>query len=273
MSDNSEQIEFWNGEMATTWISVQDELDKLLAPLTNIAMDAVTIGEGDRAIDIGCGCGQTTFRLAETGASVWGVDISKPMVADAHSKVGALENIAFSVSDAAVQDYTPDHQLVFSRFGVMFFADPIGAFTNIRTALAEDGSLLFLCWQSPINNPWMSVAGAAVQPFLPAVPPPDPRAPGPFAFADADYLREILEGAGYSDVKIESVTADVTLGLDLDDTIRFQSFVGPLSAVMKEVDEETREGKVIPAVKEALAPYVTDEGVKLGAATWLVSAR
>ena len=160
--------------MGSAWVSVEDYIDRMLEPLSAVAIDAVGAKAGDRIIDVGCGCGTTSLTLAKNGAQVWGIDISTAMIDRAKEKVNDAGNVAFSVSDAAAQNYTADHTVVFSRFGVMFFADPVKAFANIRTALVPGGRLVFLCWQLPAANPWLSIAGMALQPFQPAdAPPPD----------------------------------------------------------------------------------------------------
>lgn len=273
MNDNSEQIKYWNGQAGETWVQVQQVIDQNLAPLSELAIAAADPRPGERVIDVGCGCGTTSLALAARGAAVWGIDISGPMLAHARTRVTDPVNVAFSRTDAATQNYTPDHHLVFSRFGVMFFSDPLSAFTNLRTALTDNGRMVFICWQKPGNNPWMSVAGAAIQPFLPPpTTPPDPRAPGPFAFADKDYLSSIMTGAGFSDLQIDSVTADIYLGRTVDDAMESQSRIGPLSRALGELGGEARE-QALSAARAALAKHTTDRGLSLGAAVWLVQAR
>lgn len=232
----------------------QDRIDQLLAPMTEVALGKTGLSTGDRAIDIGCGCGTTSLLLAAQGASVWGVDISAPMLAYAQERAREQDKIHFSEGDASIQAYTPDHQLVFSRFGVMFFADPVAAFSNIHSALTEDGRLLFLCWQSPANNPWLSIPGAALEEFRKDAPgaarADEPQAAGPFAFGDVDYTTGILTSAGFSDIQIEEVNKDLTLGNTLDEAIEFQSKIGPLSGVLGELNEEDQL-QATSAVKDA----------------------
>ncbi len=273
MADNAEQVEYWNGQAGATWVEAQERMDAMLAPLSSIALERAAAQAGERAIDIGCGCGATTLALADSGASVWGVDISAPMLARARERAAGRENVAFSEADAATQTYTPDHQLIFSRFGVMFFADPFAAFANIRSALTPDGRMVFLCWQAPRENPWMAIAGRALQPYLPEPEEPlDPRAPGPFAFADETYLRDILGRAGFTDVQMEDVRVDLHIGDSLDAAMSAQSEIGPAARALAELDGEQREA-ALQAARDALAPHVTETGLDLGAATWLVSAR
>jgi len=271
VSDNNAQIEYWNGSAGDTWQQSQAQLDAMLAGLSDIAVSAANVSQGERVIDVGCGCGDTTLALAQRGASVWGIDISQPMLALARERAVGSENIEFSEADAAAQSFTPDHDLVFSRFGVMFFADPTAAFANLRTALNIGGRLTFICWQSPRDNPWVSVGGRAIQPLLPEGEPVDPKAPGPFAFADPQYLEGILSDAGFDNIQIESAKTELCLGATIDDAIALQSKVGPMARAISELDTEG-QAAAQKAVREALAPYATDTGVMLGAAVWLVQA-
>ncbi len=270
--DNQAQIEFWNGEAGDTWTQTQERMDALLQPLSDELLRRAAAQAGERALDVGCGCGATSLALHAAGAAVWGVDVSAPMLVRARERAQGLSDIAFSQTDAATQAYTADHQLVISRFGVMFFDDPVAAFKQLRTALSDDGRLVFLCWQAPRENPWIAIAGRAVQPFQPEPETPiDPRAPGPFAFADREYLQDILQQAGYANISIESYTTNLLLARNLDEAMDFQSRIGPLARGLAEMDEATRE-QALHAARTALAEHLTDEGLRLGAATWLVTA-
>ncbi len=273
MSDNAEQIEYWNGTAGENWVTAQERLDTMLEPLSAQALDAAAPQPGERVVDIGCGCGATSIAIAERGASVWGVDISAPMLAHAVERASGMDNVQFSESDAASAAFTPDHQLVFSRFGVMFFSNPLAAFSNIRSALAPGGRLAFLCWQAPTQNPWIAVAARAIQPYLPEpVETPDPRAPGPFAFADADYVLDLLGGAGFAELRCEPVTATLTVGETLEDAMTFQGRIGPVSQVLAELDDAARD-EALNAARAALEPFAGPQGVRLESACWMVHGR
>jgi SAM-dependent methyltransferase len=271
MTGNQDQIDYWNGQAGETWVQAQARLDSMLASLSDHALAKANPQPGERVIDVGCGCGTTSIAMAEQGAAVWGIDISAPMLALAKSRAEHLDNIAFAQCDASQQPLTVDHDLIFSRFGVMFFDDPVAAFTNLRSGLKPGGRMVFLCWQAPAKNPWVSVGGRAIQQFLPEDEPIDPKAPGPFAFADPDYLRGILERAGFSRIDIQNLNMDLIVGETLDAAMEFQGEVGPMARVLAELSGEVRE-QAIQAARAALEPFVTDAGVKLGSATWLVSA-
>ncbi len=272
MSENAEMIEYWNGQAGDIWVENQRLMDGLLAPFSGSLMAKAAVQPGERVLDVGCGCGTTSFEMRQLGATVRGVDVSQQMISRANEDARGMGNITFSRADAATQSYTPDHQLVFSRFGVMFFADPTAAFQNLHSALAADGRLVFACWQAPAENPWISIGARAVQPFLEAPEtPPDPKAPGPFAFADPDYVEQILSRAGYRQVRVEGYKDALFLGGTMDEVMHLQTRIGPLSRVLGELPEE-RRNDALRAAEAAFATHITDQGIRLGGAIWLVSA-
>jgi SAM-dependent methyltransferase len=267
---NAEQIEFWNGEAADAWVGAQQRMDQMLAPLSAQALKAANVTQGERVLDIGCGCGGTAVQIANQGATVTGVDISAPMLERARQRGEGRDDLAFVLADASSHNFAADHDLVFSRFGVMFFKDPKAAFTNIARALKPGGRLCFLCWQEAKINYWMSVPGRAAAEFLPPPEPVDPKAPGPFAFAEANYLEEILAAAGFQNVSIESYIPSMQLGGDIDTAIDFLVHVGPMSRTMADLDDDTRL-KALSAVQQALAPHADKDGVALDGACWIVT--
>ena len=271
MTDNTEQIDYWNGSAGENWVETYPVIDRLLEPLSSVAVAHANAQPGQKVIDVGCGCGGTSLKLAEHGAQVLGVDISAPMVAEAQRRAQGLSNLTFDVADASSHVYTADHQLAFSRFGVMFFADPIAAFTNIRAALLPGGRLVFICWQSPMVNPWIAIPGGVIQELQPAAAPSDPDAPGPFSLADETRLRDTLASAGFNSVSVDSLERELTLGTDMDEAMLFQRRIGPLSSYLAEHPGE--EGEIARGkVEAALAPYQNATGVHMNAATWLVTA-
>ena len=272
MSENQQQIDYWNGDAGHTWASIQDRLDAMFAPLTEQLIEAAAPRSGERIIDVGCGCGETTIALADAGAEAWGVDISRPMLERAVERAGDRANLRFTETDASTFRFAPEHDLVCSRFGVMFFSDPTSAFANLRASLKTSGRLAFLCWRKPTDNPWMSVAGRAVQPFLPEpAEPPDPRAPGPFAFADPDYMEKVLADAGFEGIDIAPIDLDLHIAPDVDSAIALLSRVGPVARIVQELSGTDREAAVAAAA-DALRPHVTDRGLEMGAAVWLIRA-
>ncbi len=273
VASNAEQIEFWNGATGVTWAARAQRMDELLAPISDAVIAQANCTATDRVLDVGCGCGDTSLRMAATGARVSGVDISAPMLERARQRARAEGSATtFIEADASSAALPADHTLLFSRFGVMFFAAPTAAFSHLHGTLAADGRLCFVCWQAPQLNPWIMTPMAAARPLLAPQPTLDPHAPGPFAFAEPDYVRDILGGARFTDIRTTSLVTPLRLGETLDAALDMVCEVGPLSRVVSELDATTRTA-VLAAVRAALQPHCGDAGVELDAACWIVQAR
>jgi SAM-dependent methyltransferase len=274
-SSNAAQIEYWNLSAGETWAALQEPLDRQIEPLGLAAIDVLEPKEGQQIVDIGCGCGQTTLSLASrlgAAGSVVGVDISGPMLEVAQRRLRASLNlpVTFRRLDAQTDDLGRSvFDAAFSRFGVMFFSEPVTAFTNIRRSLKAGGRLVFVCWRALIENPWMEVPLQAALPFIEPVETPDPTAPGPFAFADASRVRAILSDAGFGSVEISRFDTLIG-GADLEQTLKLALKLGPLGRALREQPESTEA--VAAAVRGALARYVTSDGVLMPAAVWIVLA-
>ncbi|WP_428487787.1 class I SAM-dependent methyltransferase [Rhodopila sp.] len=277
---NAAQIAYWNDRAAVTWTAFQTHLDAVFAPLTAIAVKAAAPAPNEHVIDIGCGCGATVLELARRvgpSGDVLGVDVSEPMAARARERI-ASENLANAhvlVSDAATHDFPPGGaDLLFSRFGVMFFTDPTAAFANLRRAMRPGGRLLFACWRPLADNAWFSLPLDAALALLPPQPPFDPHAPGPYAFADAERVRGILTTAGWRDP--DAVRHDVPMRLsgpgERDKATEFATRVGPLARLLAEADPDLRAA-ACQAVATALSPHDGVDGITLQGSIWLVSAR
>jgi len=277
---NAEQIRYWNEHSGPRWVASEAMLDAQIAPLGLAAMERARVAAGERVLDVGCGCGQTTLQLAEKvgpRGGVTGIDISAPMLERARARAAERElaHARFLNADAQTTRLgAAAFNLVFSRFGVMFFADPAAAFANLRASLAPGGRVVFVCWQELMRNPWMRVPLLAAAPHLPPLTPPAPGAPGPFAFADPVRVRGILEAAGFADVAIDPFESDLALGGvggNLEQAVELVMGLGPLAAALREAAADLRL-RVAAAVREAIAPYATPAGVKLGSAAWIVRA-
>lgn len=276
---NAEQITYWNEQGGPKWVTLQETLDQQLAPFGHIVMDRLAIGAGERVLDVGCGCGETSLELGRrVGATgtVLGVDISSVMLDRARERArrDGLANVAFAVSDAQTHAFAPaSFDAIFSRFGVMFFSDPRAAFTNLAAALKPGGRLGFHCWKTLADNPWMTVPLFAALQHVPAPTPSAPDAPGPFAFADAERVRGILDAAGFTEIGFETRNEMMSVGTgDVDEAADFALQMGPASIAIREAAPETI-AKVRASVREALAAHRTPTGVKLATATWVVTAR
>lgn len=272
---NREQAEYWNAQVGETWATRQEQLDRQLEPLGAMAMDALAPAAGERLLDIGCGAGQTTLALAGRvgpGGSVLGVDISAPLLEVARRRLRDTPSTEFLEADAQTQAFGPGaFDGVYSRFGVMFFADPAAAFANIHTALKPGARLAFVCWRPLKENGWMTIPLSAALKHVEASPAmPDPLAPGPFAFADPERVRVILTGAGFTDVAIEP--RDVMIGgNDLDQSVDLSMRVGPLSRLLKE-HPDARDA-VVGSLRETLGTHLGPDGVRMPGAVWIVTAK
>lgn len=271
MSANAEQIEYWNGAVGERWARLQETIDGNLAQITKALMPFAGAAPGERVLDIGCGCGTTTLALAKAvglGGSITGVDISQPMLAVARSRASGAN---FMEADASIHLFHPTHDLVFSRFGVMFFADPKAAFANIRKALKPHGRLAFVCWRAPQENLWASAPFAAARDLLPPQEPMDPLAPGPFAFADDARLRDILAGAGFANVRVEKLDSTMNMGATVEEAAAQALNIGPLARAAAELDDASRE-KIRDVVSKSLEKFRAASGITPPAACWLVGA-
>jgi ubiquinone/menaquinone biosynthesis C-methylase UbiE len=251
-------------------------MDRNLADIAVASLALADARPGERVLDIGCGNGSTTLMLAEavgpTG-DVTGVDISQPMLAIARTRVQA-SNIRFIEADAATHPFATDRDLIFSRFGVMFFVEPVAAFANIRKAANTGGRLAFIAWRKVEENEWAMRPYLAALPFLPEQKEADPNAPGPFAFADRERTRGILAEAGFRDITIEPFDGHMRLGASPEHAaLLLTSLMGPASRALKNVDDETRAKARDAIAKDMAAFQGSAPEIAPGTACWLVSAK
>jgi SAM-dependent methyltransferase len=272
---NTRQAALWNDASGKAWIEMQPILDEVLAPFERLVVDAGYPGEGGNVLDIGCGAGATTLAMARrvgNDGNCVGLDISQPLVALAteRTRVEDVANASFEVGDAQAFAFESGHfDAAISRFGVMFFDDPVAAFTNIRKAARHRGKLAFVAWRGPLANDFMTTAARAAAPFPPPAPAPDPDAPGQFAFADGAKVKRILEASGWASIEVEQ--ADVPCRIAQRDLMTFVTRLGPVGAALREVDRATAE-KITTVLPAAFAPFVVDGEARFNAACWLVTA-
>lgn len=279
---NAAQIEYWNEVSGPKWAELGDVIDAQIAPIGHVAIDGAAPSSGERVLDVGCGCGHTTLELARRvgpDGAVLGVDISGPMLADAEQRAARAQGapIRFVQADAQTYDFEADSfDLAFSRFGVMFFEDPEAAFSNILGALRPGGRLAFACWQALALNPWMLLPAAAAAKHLELPLPSDPTAPGPFAFADAERVRGLVTGGGFTDFVAEPIERKLTIGAGrgLEQIVDFLMQMGPAGAALRNAGADPPLIAAVQAsMNEALEPYFDGNGVVMEAAAWFISAR
>lgn len=269
----AEQAAYWSGPGGQGWLAAYHRIERSIAAFSEALLRAAAAQPGERVIDIGCGTGATTAALARavgpTG-HVLGIDISQTLIDVARSQ--QIGNATFMLGDAAAHPFeAAAHDLVFSRFGVMFFGDPVSAFRNFRQALKPAGRLVFLCWRTPQENPWGAVPLRATVPFLPPMPRPGPEDPGQYSFGDRGRVERILKDAGFAAPDIRPIDGPVFLGPTIAEILDNAGRFGPLARAFADAEPAAIE-KAKAAIAEALTPHLGPEGVFLPGACWLVSA-
>ncbi len=271
------QVEFWNGAGGAKWLDQQTRTDAMLAPVADALLAAADIRPGARVLDIGCGCGATVLALATRVGPVGrvlGIDVSAPMLARARERAAGLDQVELRAADAAAHRFEPaSMDRLVSRFGVMFFGDPVAAFANLLQALKPDGRLVFACWRSLDENPWMKVPLKAAYAHVPPLPRPGPEDPGPFSFADPERVRRILAAAGFRAPALTPVdlALDLANGDGLDGAMAQVAQIGAASRALAEQPADVREA-AFAEIRAALAPYASGASVRLPAAIWIVDS-
>src|SRR6202048_1017976 len=243
---NADQIAYWNGPGGQHWADRQQTQDIVLAPVSGILIDRAKAKAGERIVDVGCGCGGTTIALAQKSGPtghVLGIDISAPMLARARQLVPAGLPADFALADATVYPFVPaSFDLLASRFGVMFFAEPVLSFANLRRALRPSGRLAFACWRNPRDNPFFMAPLQAVYKHVPKLPQQGPEDPGPFAFASEARVHRILGEAGFTGIEMEpcNLALDVAIGRGLDAAVQGALEIGPASRALEGHPDDVR---------------------------------
>ena len=275
---NAEQIQFWNETAGQKWVNHQKSIDALTRPFGLLALSRVSATPGGRILDVGCGCGDATFELARrvgTTGEITGIDLSSIMLARARESAEdlGLTHVRFINADAQTYAFQPQSfDLFYSRFGIMFFTDPHKAFENLFRALCPGGRFAFVCWQEFKKNLWALVPIEAVARHI-EIPPSIPDAPGPFAFANPDRLVRVLSDVGFHQISIEGSIKEVPIGAgcDLDVAVDFLFQMGPAAAAIRQAGQPEKRGVLLDALREAVAPYQTPQGVHMQAAAWIVT--
>ena len=275
---NADQIAYWNGPAGQRWADRQAAQDILLGPVANILIDRAKPQAGERVIDIGCGSGVTTIAFARKVAPsghAFGVDISAPMLARERASAPKELPVDFTLADATVYPFDPaSFDLLASRFGVMFFADPALSFANMRKALKPSGRLAFACWREPRENPFFMAPLQAAYKHVPKLPQQGPEDPGPFAFASEERVRRILDAAGFAAVQMEPcpLLLDAAIGRGLDGAVQAALEIGPASRALEGQPAELRAAAA-NSIREALTAFAKGDAVLLPASIWIVTAK
>ncbi|RKH95796.1 class I SAM-dependent methyltransferase [Corallococcus sp. AB038B] len=270
-----EQTKLWNGTAGHAWADNQEVLDAMFRPFEDLLAEAVVASSARQVLDVGCGTGSTTLAVARrlgTKGRCTGIDISEPMLAAARARAEQEGTPArFIRANAQLHAFEPaSFDMIISRFGVMFFDDPVRAFANLRHAARNDAALLAIAWRSPSENPFMTTAERAAAPLVSNIPARRPDAPGQFAFADSNRIHRILEESGWAGIDIQPI--DVTCTLPEKDLVNYLTRFGLLSRVLQDADDRTRT-HVIETVRAAFEPFVHGAEVRYTAACWKVVAR
>ncbi len=274
---NADQAQYWNSAPGQKWAAHQAQLDTLMASVRDALIRRCAAAPGARVLDVGCGTGDTTLALADhVGArgEVIGVDISDPLLAIARQRANGRAGLGFIRTDAQTHAFDPGRfDLVASRFGVMFFADPVAAFANLARALRPGGRMVFAAWDAVRENPWMSASKAAAVARLGPVAPDPPGAPGPFAFADAARVLGILSDAGLADPAV--ATEDLFLQVlgTPDDAAALATTLGPVPRIIAERDgTEADRLAIAEATAAAFRTYAVSGAVRVPARVHFFSA-
>ncbi len=279
---DTEFVDFWNQVLVPKFIKYKHILVDGLTHHSEAIFPTLQVKEGDSVLDIGCGFGDTAIKLARvvgpTGRVV-GLDCCDAFM-DYGRKQAAdegLGNVTFVNGDALVASFEPDYDFVFSRFGTMFFSNPVAALRNMRTALKPGGVVTHIVWRTAADNPWLSMAKEVVLRFLP--PPGDDAqtcGPGPFSMAGQEMVTAMMKSAGFEDIHFERVDAPVLVGRTIEDAIGFQLAIGPAGEVFREAGEKAEEKReeIEAALGEAIkAQKMEEDGIVMPSSSWVISAR
>ena len=278
MRANERQAEAWNGPESAHFVDHADRYDRQLEPFTDALLEWAEPTEDRVVLDVGCGSGATTLAAAASAERVVGVDLSQPLVelARRRAQAATIENAEFVIADAQTHDFAAGtFDLLISQFGLMFFDDPVRAFSNLRRSLRAGGRAAFVCWQGLHANEWLMLIGDAVSrhvelPEFGGVP----RGPGMFALCEPDEITALLGAAGFGQVKCDSYTPAIVVGGggSLDDSVDFLLGMGMPRGLLGLVDPSARDDVLRTVHAELVDRYEQGVGIRLGAAAWMVTA-
>ncbi|MDC3401738.1 class I SAM-dependent methyltransferase [Alphaproteobacteria bacterium] len=278
---NEQQTKFWSGTGGEYWVANQQQMDNMLSPLGDKALEKLDLTTVTHLLDVGCGTGTTTLDIGAAvpdGGRVTGADLSVPMTEYARERATqqGVANVDFMQCDVQADPFDAQaFDAAFSRFGVMFFDKPVLGLSNIHKALKPSSQFAFVCWQAPNKNLWHSLALEIAKKYIDIPTPPSPQAPGPFAFADKDYLASIISSAGFSDITIEQHEQEIELfaGMGIRDTAENYARINPAIANFVGDADEAAVMALIDNLAEGLSAFHDGHSLRLPSATWIVCAR
>lgn len=277
----NEYVEFWNDTLAVKFERFREILMNGLSYHSRIPLEKLSVEPGSKIFDVGCGWGDTALELArKTGPDgfVLGLDCVDQFLETARreAETAGLSNVRFLAEDVERYPFEPEFDLCFSRFGMMFFENPVAAMRNIRSGLRPGGKLQFIVWRTIDDNPWLGLGKQIVLQYL-NPPGEDARTcgPGPFSMANPEVVSKQLEIAGFEEVEFERNDGPVTVGESPEDAVNFQLALGPAGEIFREAGDEAerQRGRIEGALREAFAPYETDEGIVMPSSSWTITAR
>ncbi len=276
---NAEAAEAWSGPLFDRFVRYRELVADGLGAHGEQAIEAHTPRPGDRVLDVGCGFGDTTQRLAEIvgpGGEALGLDVSEPFIEQARREAAGVENVRFACADVQVAELEVGFDYAFSRMGIMFFASPVQAFRNVRAALVPGGRLCAVVWRRKLDNAWMNRAEQVVEGYLdhPEESDEPTCGPGPFSMADADTVSEQLAIAGFERISLRRCDLPIRIGESLEHAVEFNMALGPAGEVLRLWGERVDEirPKIAADLREALAEFEGPGGVVAPASTWIVGA-
>ena len=277
MTTNEAQREYWNGGGGEHWVAEAERYDMLNQRFGRRLVEVLAAQQGERVLDVGCGNGALALEVAKgvgPDGAVVGLDLSEPMlgVARERARRAGVDNVTFEHGDAQVHRLAPESfDAVTSRFGVMFFEDPVAAFTNLAAATRQSGRLVFACWQELVQNEWIMVPAGAALAHVPFPDMGEPGAPGPFALADRERLQSVLSDAGWADIVIDAAEEPMRIGTSVEDAMSFLRTSDIAQRLLADADE-TAAAAALDAIEKAIEPHAGPNGVELTGRAWIVQA-
>lgn len=278
---NDEFTAFWNNVLVAKFERFRNILLDGLSYHSEVPLRRLAIAQGAKALDVGCGWGDTAIQLAKRvgpGGSVLGLDCCDAFLEKGRKDAAeaGLANIRFVAADVQTHRFEPEYDFCFSRFGMMFFSNPVAAMRNVRSALKPGGRLMFITWRALAENPWMEVPKKIALSFL---PPPGENAqtcgPGPFSMASPEVVGAQLKAAGFEDARFEPIDGEVMIGATVEQAMEFQLALGPAGEIVREAGAlaEKRRPEIEAALRAELARHQRDGKVFMRSGSWTITAR